>query len=87
MPTFQGECEGVGHPGGAGWRGGPPRVGWHSCGVWLLPPHIASRGWGTSQDLRGWGSWLQTSPRQAGAAKRLTVLSCPSSLSPICSRL
>lgn len=57
MPTFQGECEGVGRPGGAGrhWPLSPPRVGWHSCGAWLLPHHIASRGWGTSQDLRGWG--------------------------------
>lgn len=54
MPTFQGECEGVGCPGGAGRHWASPRVGWHSCRAWLLPHHIASRGWGTSQDLRVW---------------------------------
>lgn len=52
VPTFQGEC-GVPR---WGWPAlAPPRVGWHSCRAWLLPHHIASRGWGTSQDLRVWG--------------------------------
>lgn len=52
MPASYRECEGVGVPGGAGRAAGtqgPLHSGLGSC------PSQSQQGWGTPQDLGGWG--------------------------------
>lgn len=84
VASLKGEAGPAEHEGWgcAGWGGRHTGAPTEWPGTSVEPgssPYIASKGWGTPQDHRGWGFWLQAlHPKslqpQAGAAKGLTVV-------------